>query len=126
MEEQDDVLAAVKAVATRVEEGFARVEERFVRADAQFAQLRGEFATQLDGLSEGFHTELKAEMAKVRGDLGAWKSAFEKIEGRVALVGENVGNVVKQLTRYNTEIEAPLEKRVTDIEARVWVLEQKK
>lgn len=112
MEEKNEILAAMR-------DGFARVDE-------QFLKLRSEFSDQLDGVSDGLHLELKAQFSRVLARVGAIGVDVDKIDSKIGLFGENVANVMTQLARYNENVEAPLEMRVTKLEGRVLVLEQKK
>ena len=119
MEEQNDILTAVK-------EGFARVDQQFARVDEQFLTLRREFAEQLDGVSDGLHRELKAQSKKLLERVAEVRASVEAVDSKLGLVGENVANVKTEIGHYHETVETPLETRVTTLEGRVWALDQKK
>lgn len=119
MEEQNEILKAMR-------EGFARVDQQFARVDEQFLKLRGEFATQLDGVSEGLHLELKAQSKSILAKVDEVQVTIEKVDSKIGLLGENVSNVMKEISRYHNAVESPVEARVTKLEGRVWALEEKK
>ncbi len=140
MEEKNEILAVMKEGFERIDQRFARVDQQFeridqrfehvdqqfARVDEQFLTLRREFSEQLDGLSDGLHLELKAQVARLEEKIGGIGVDVEKVDAKIGLLGENVANVMTQLRRYNATVEVPLEKRVTHIEERVLALEQKK
>ncbi len=112
MEQQNEILTAVR-------EGFARVDE-------QFAKLRREFAEQLDGVSDGLHLELRAHSQKMVERVESVRAAIEKVDSKLGLIGENAANVMHEIARYRNAVEHPFEERVTKLEGRVAVLEKKK
>ena len=116
MEEKNEILSAMR-------EGFARVDE-------QFLKLRSEFSTQLDGVSDGLHHELRTQLVAQRTVLGDKIDGvgikLEKLDSKLDIVAENVANVMQEIRRYHDAVESPLETRVTKLEARTWLLETKK
>ncbi len=119
MEENNEILTAVR-------DGFARVDEQFARVDAQFQMLRREFAEQLDGVSKGLHLELRAHKKAIVERVEGVRVTIEKVDSKIGLLGENVANVITEISRYHNAFEAPVEARVTKLEGRVWALEKKK
>jgi hypothetical protein len=126
MEETNDILTAVREGFARVDQQFARVDQQFSRVDEQFLTLRREFADQLDGVSNGLHLELRAHKKALLERVEAVRVGIEKLDSKIGLMGENVANVMEEISRYHSAVEAPFETRVIKLEGRMWALEQKK
>jgi len=97
MQEQSEILNALR-------EGFGRVDE-------QFLKVRGEFAEQLDRVSDGLHLELKAQSESILERAEAVRATIEEIDGKIGLLGENVANVITEISRYHDAVESPVEAR---------------
>src|SRR5689334_6134323 len=115
MEEQNEILAAIR-----------KLEIRFDGVDGQLVTLRREFAEQLDGVSDGIHLEIRALRKVVEQRAAEARVGDENLDKKMGLLGENLGNIRRQLAHYHHTFEAPLEARVVKLEAHAWTLYQKK
>ena len=123
MEEKEEILAAIKASFEQLDE---RMAAGFSKVDQQFATIRQQFAEQLDGVSDGLHAEMRALTALITQKANEARAADEGLDTKIALLGENLGNVRIQLAQYHHRFEVPLEARVIKLEAQVWATDQKK
>lgn len=140
MEEQNEILAAVKDGFRRVDEQFANVNERFAQVDERFAKvderfakmdehfrtLRRELAEQLDGVSDSLHAEVRTHGEKVVQQVESVRALIERVDSKLGLIGESTAHVMTEIGRYHTNVQAPLEQRVVKLEGRVLALERKK
>jgi chromosome segregation ATPase len=124
-EQVDARFEQVDARFAQVNGELAKASQQFDRIDERSTSLRSELAAQFDALDQGLRATLRAEIEKVRAERQADRVVIEALDRKIDLVGENVGNVLKELGRYQSAVEAPLERRVTDLEGRVWILERK-
>ena len=114
MEEQSEILAAIR-----------KLEIRFDGVDSQFAKLRREFVEQLDGVSDGFHVDMRDLKRLIVEKASEARIADEGLDSKINLVAENIANVAKEIARYHAAVEVPHEQRVNALDARVFKLEEK-
>ena len=114
MEEKNEILTAMR-------EGFARVDERFGEIDQRLGRIEGEVSTLSTDVSA-----LSTGVSQIREETHKAHIKIEELTHKVDLVAENVVDMRAYIARYDANVEAPLEKRVAELEGRVWVLEQKK
>jgi hypothetical protein len=100
MEEQNEVLVAMK-------HGFERIDQRFERIDLRLGRIEEDMTVLKKDTHEG-HLKLEFLIAKAE------------------LIKENVVDMRTYMARYHTDVEHPLEERVTRLEARIGILEQEK
>jgi archaellum component FlaC len=105
MDENNEVLVAVREVVKKVDDGFARVDQRFARVDQQFEELRKEFHDELDEKIRETHVLIEG----LRSDMAA--------------IGEGVSNANEKLDAPQG---LPVEVRVSALEVRVTRLEKKR
>ena len=103
----------------------AAIQQMDVRMNAEFASLRHQFSEQLDGVSDGFHLEMRALKTLIVEKAHESAVADEKLDSKIGLLGENIANVRTELARYHRAVEVPKEERLNTLEARVFKLEQK-
>lgn len=123
--EENELRKLIEDGFKRIDERFTGVDERFTRIDQQFTKLRREFSEQLDGMGDGLHAETRALKELIVKKANEGRAAVEALDSKIGLLGENVGNVRTQLAQYHHRFEAPLEARVTKLEAQVWTSKQK-
>jgi hypothetical protein len=99
MDENNEVLTAVK-------QGFERIDQRL-------------------GRIEGDVSGLKADVSVLTEDTQKTQLKLEFLIDRADLIKENVVDLRTRMTRYDTDVEHPLEQRVAHLEARS-ILEKKK
>jgi uncharacterized phage infection (PIP) family protein YhgE len=124
--EVDSRFNQVDSRANQVDSRFNEVDSRFNKVDEQFGSLRKDFSEQLDGVSDGLHAETRALKQLIVEKANEGLVAVENLDKKMGLLGENLGNIRTQLTHYHNTFEAPLEKRVTTLEAHAWALDQEK
>ena len=100
MEEKNEILTAMM-------HGFDRIDQRL-------------------GRIEGDVSVLKEDVSVLKEDTHKAHLKIEALTDKVSVVAENVIDMRAYIARYDTHVEVPLADRVTNLEARVWVLEQKK
>jgi len=100
MEEKNEILTAMT-------QGFERIDQRLERI-------------------EGDVSVLKEDVSVLKEDTHKAHLKIEALTDKVDVVAENVFDMRAHIARYDTQVEAPLADRVTNLEARVWVLERKK
>jgi chromosome segregation ATPase len=114
MEEQNEIVAAMNA-------GFERIDQRLGRIEGDVSTLKGDVSVLKEDVSV-----LKTDMAKLQKDTRKAAVKLEFLIDKADLIKENVVDMRGHLGRYSTEVEHPLEQRVTRLEGKVWTLEQKK
>lgn len=133
MDENNEVLVAVREVVKKVDEGFARVDQQFAKVDEQFAKVDERFAK----VDERF-ARVEERFAKVDEQFVSFRSQISKdldekirhthlliedLRRDMASVGEGV-NVMNE--KLDGPQDAPLDVRVSALEVRVTRLEKKR
>lgn len=114
MEEQNDILAAVK-------EGFARVDQQFARVDEQFSTGLRELRSELDEKFEKIDTRFE----KIDTDLATLRSDLKKVGEDARLAHVQIENLRHDLSIFDEGGATPLGRRVSALEVRVTKLERK-
>jgi chromosome segregation ATPase len=108
MEEKNEILEAMK-------EGFERIDERLGRIEGDVSVLKTDVSVLKTDVSV-----LKTDVSVLKTDMGRLKKetrkAHIKLEfliDKADLIKENVVDMRSHIGRYDTEVEHPLEQRVT-------------
>ena len=107
MEEQNEILTAVK-------QGFEQIDQRLGRIEGDVSVLKTDVSV------------LKTDVSALQKDTLKALIKLEFLTDKADLIKENVVDMRTHMARYSTEVEHPLEQRVTNLEGRVWKLEKKK
>jgi archaellum component FlaC len=142
MDENNEILTAVK-------QGFERIDQRLGRIEGDMSGLTtdvsgvrtdvsglktdvsglktdvSDLKTDVSGLKTGM-SGLRTQVSALSNDVGKVQMKLEFLIDKADLIKENVVDLRTRMTRYDTEVEHPLEQRVTHLEARVSILEKKK
>ena len=132
MEEQNEILTAVREGFARVDQQFARVDQQFAQVHQQFAQVDEQFArvdqqfarvhqrfAQVDEQFQTFRAEVDGKFAELRTEI-------QKVGDDARLAHVHIENLRHDLHIFDEGESSPLEQRVSALEVRVTKIEHKR